>query len=462
MTGTRILIVDDEPGMLEVCTASLKKLGGATILVEQDSRQAAARLASESIDLLVADVCMPHLNGVDLLQTARQADPDLAVLMITAFPSVETAVESMKLGAADYIAKPFRPEELLATVQRLLENKRLREENVLLQRQVDRAASFGGIVGRSAPMQAVFDMIQRVAETDVDVLIQGETGTGKELVARSVHERSGRSAHRFVPVDCGAIPEDLLESELFGHERGAFTGADTRSLGLLEFADNGSFFLDEIAELPVRLQVKLLRALQERRLRRVGGTDEIAVDVRVISATSRDLDEAVRHDRFRSDLFYRINVARVVLPALRERPEDIPLLAGHFIERHAREMGKEVSEAEKEAIEILSAYPWPGNVRELQNVIRRALTMTAGPAITVTDLPDEVVTGAGVRADGKSSGFFDLRDQHTARFEQDYLMNLLRACRGDVSRAAREAQVPRGTLYRFLNKHGLSPEQFRP
>ncbi len=461
MGRTRILVVDDEQGMLEVCAASLKKVPGTTILVEQDSRRAADRLARESFDLLIADICMPHVNGVDLLRAAKEADPNIGVLMITAFPTVETAVETMKLGAADYITKPFRPEELRAVVTRLLETKRLREENTLLQRQVDRTYAFDDMIGHCPAMQAVFETIQRVAETDVDVLILGETGTGKELVARSVHQRSDRRKHRFVPVDCGAIPEDLLESELFGHERGAFTGAHTRSLGLMEFADKGTFFLDEIAELPVRLQVKLLRTLQERRLRRVGGTNEIEVDVRIISATSQDLDEAVRQGRFRSDLFYRINVARTVVPPLRERRADIPLLAAHFIQRYAREMGKDLSEADPEVIEILSAYPWPGNVRELQNVIKRALTMATGTVIKTADLSDEVVTAAGGRSSEASSGFFDLREQHTAKFEREFLANLLRTCGGDVSRAAREAQVPRGTLYRFLNKHGLTADQFR-
>ena len=461
MGPMRILVVDDEQGMLEVCAAALKKLPGATILVEQDSRRAADRLARESFDLLIADICMPHVNGVELLRAAKQADPDLGVLMITAFPTVETAVETMKLGAADYITKPFRPEELLAVVTRLLETKQLRDENRLLQRQVDRTYAFGDMIGNSTAMQAVFETIRRVAETDVDVLILGETGTGKELVARSVHQHSSRSTQRFVPVDCGAIPEDLLESELFGHERGAFTGAHTRSLGLFEFADKGTFFLDEIAELPVRLQVKLLRTLQERRLRRVGGTDEIDVDVRIVSATSQDLDEAVRQGRFRSDLFYRINVARIEVPPLRERRDDIPLLAAHFIQRYAGEMGRDVSEADAEVLEILRAYPWPGNVRELQNVIKRTLTMARGTVIGARDLPDEVVAAAGGRSGEPSSGFFDLREQHTARFEREFLANLLRSCGGDVSRAAREAQVPRGTLYRFLNKHGLNAEEFR-
>jgi len=461
MGPTRILVVDDEQGMLEVCAASLKKLPGATILVEQDSRRAAGRLARESFDLLIADICMPHVNGVELLRAAKQADPNLGVLMITAFPTVETAVETMKLGAADYITKPFRPEELLAVVTRLLETKQLRDENRLLQRQVDRTYAFGDMIGNSTAIQAVFETIKRVAETDVDVLILGETGTGKELVARSVHQHSSRSTQRFVPVDCGAIPEDLLESELFGHERGAFTGAHTRSLGLFEFADKGTFFLDEIAELPVRLQAKLLRTLQERRLRRVGGTDEIDVDVRIVSATSQDLDEAVRQGRFRSDLFYRINVARIELPPLRERRDDIPLLAAHFIQRYAGTMGRNVTEADPEVLEILRAYPWPGNVRELQNVVKRALTMAKGTVIGTADLPDEVVTAAGGGPGEPSSGFFDLREQHAAKFEREFLTNLLQTCEGDVSRAAREAQLPRGTLYRFLNKHGLTADQFR-
>jgi DNA-binding NtrC family response regulator len=389
MPKTRILVVDDEEGMLEVCAATLQKLCNSDVFVEQDSRRAAERLTEECFDLLIVDIRMPGLSGVELLRSLRQRDPHLPVLMMTAFPSVETAVESMKLGAADYITKPFLPEDLLATVRRLLETKQLREENRLLQRQVDRTYAFGDIVGRSPAMQAVIETIRQVAETDVDVLIQGETGTGKELVARCVHQRSPRRTHRFVPVDCGAIPEDLLESELFGHERGAFTGAHSRSMGLLEFAHQGTFFLDEIGELPLRLQVKLLRALQERRLRRVGGTEEIEVDVRVVSATSRNLEEEIQQQRFRADLYYRINVARIALPPLRDRQEDLPLLVSHFAELYARTLGKEVSRVDPAVQEVLSAYPWPGNVRELQNVIKRSLTTARGGVLSVDDLPDD-------------------------------------------------------------------------
>ncbi len=461
MAKQRILVVDDEVGMLEVCAATLKKLSHAVIVSENDSRKAAQRVATETFDLLITDIRMPGVSGVDLLELARRHDPNLAVLMITAFPTVETAVQCMKLGAADYITKPFLPEDLLATVQRLLEAQELREENRLLQRQVDRTGVFGEIIGASQVMQNVLDMIERVAETDVDVLIVGETGTGKELVARALHQRSRRGKKRFVPVDCGAIPEDLLESELFGHERGAFTGAHTRSMGLLEFADKGTFFLDEIAELPLRLQVKLLRALQERRIRRVGGTDELDVDVRVVSATSRNLDELVAKEQFRSDLFYRINVSQIDLPPLRDRTGDIPLLVAHFLDRYAREMGKSISDIDPEVMEIFSAYQWPGNIRELQNVIKRSLTMATGAKLTSGDLPDALVTSAGDVSGRKGDGFFDLRKEHAAKFERDYLANLLQQCGGDVSRAAREAQLPRGTFYRFLKKHDLKPEGFR-
>ena len=461
MAKKRILVVDDEKGMLEVCAATLKKLSDATILVEQDSRRAVERLTSEHFDLLILDIRMPDIGGVEVLRRARAHDPNLAVLMMTAFPSVDTAVETMKLGAADYITKPFLPDDLLATANRLLETHQLREITRVFQRQMDRTYAFGEIIGTSGVMQTVFDMIERVAATNVDVLVLGETGTGKELVARAIHQRSDRSGHRFVPVDCGAIPDDLLESELFGHERGAFTGAHRRSMGLMEFAHKGTLFLDEIAELPLRLQVKFLRVLQERRLRRVGGTEEIAVDVRIVSATSKDLDEMVRRQEFRADLFYRINVARIVLPPLRQRSGDLPLLVSHFVERYARDMCKSVSHADGDVVDILARYPWPGNIRELQNVIKRSLAQCLGDVLTVDDLPDEIVVGATLDASDGDSGFFDARQHRVAKFAREYFTALLTRCAGDVSEAAREARVPRGTLYRLLKKCGINPDEFR-
>ncbi|MBI2929282.1 MAG: sigma-54-dependent Fis family transcriptional regulator [Verrucomicrobia bacterium] len=461
MSKTRILIVDDEVGMLEVCADTLQRLPDTELLLENQSVRAAERVATESLDLLIADVRMPGVGGVELLRLARQHDPNLAVLMLTAYPTVETAVETMKLGAADYIVKPFQPEDLLALVRRLLESKRLHEENRLLRRQVERTYAFGEILGKSPLMQQVFQNIQRIAETDFDVVIIGETGTGKELVARAIHQRSRRKDGPFVPVDCGAIPDQLMESEVFGHERGAFTGATTRSMGLLEFANHGTFFMDELNQLPLRMQSKLLRVLQERKIRRVGGTKEIDLDVRVIAASSMGLQEEVRKERFRADLYHRINVARIELPPLRDRVEDIPLLVDHFLERYVREMEKGPRRLSPEVLEVLASYAWPGNVRELQNVLKRALVLAPQEVISPDDLPDEIVARAGDSASVTGGGFFQLRERRLAAFEKEYFRNLLSACHGDVTAAAREAHLPRGTLYRLLKKYEINPAEFR-
>ncbi len=461
MAKTRILVVDDETGMLEVCADTLQKLPETEVLLESDSARAAERLAKETVDLLIADIRMPGLSGVELLRLARQQDANLPVLMLTAYPTVETAVESMKLGAADYITKPFLPADLLANVKRLLEGKQLREENRLLRRQVERPYGFGEILGRSAPMQRVFENLQQVADTNVDVLIVGETGTGKELVARAIHQRSRRKEGPFVPVDCGAIPDELMESEFFGHERGAYTGAQTRALGLLEFANQGTFFLDELSQLPLRLQPKLLRVLQERKIRRVGSTKEIDLNVRIVAASSVNLEEEVKKERFRLDLYHRIHVVRVELPPLRERTEDIPLLVEHFVALSAKEMDKGTVTISPEAMEVLTSYAWPGNVRELQNVIKRTIALARHEVILAEDLPDELVAHAGQTPSQKDGGYFALRERRLASFEKEYLKSLLVAAHGDVTGAAREAQLPRGTLYRLLKKHELNPADFR-
>ncbi|MBI4624780.1 MAG: sigma-54-dependent Fis family transcriptional regulator [Verrucomicrobia bacterium] len=461
MPKARILIVDDEEGMLEVCADTLQRIPDTEIVLESQSGRAAERVVNESLDLLITDVRMPGVGGVELLRIAREHDPSLAVLMLTAYPTVKTAVEAMRLGAVDYIVKPFQPEELLALVRRLLESKHLRDENRLLRRQVERPFAFGELVGQSLPMRQVFERIQRVAESDVDVLIVGETGTGKELVARAIYQGSRRKHAAFVPVDCGAIPNELMESELFGHERGAFTGAQARSLGLLEFANRGVFFLDEIGQLPVRLQAKLLRVLQERRIRRVGGMKEIDLNVRVLAATSLNLEEEVRQNRFRLDLYHRIHVAQIELPPLRERAEDIPVLVHHFLDRYAKEMGKGAFELGPEVMEVLAHYSWPGNVRELQNVIKRTLALAPQTAISLQDLPDEIVARAGESFNHAGGGFFQVRERRLAAFEKQYFRDLLQSFRGDVAGAAQEAQLPRGTLYRLLKKHGLDPNDFR-
>lgn len=457
-----ILIVDDEPGMLEVCADTLAGLPHTTICTESDSRLAAARLREGGIDLLITDVCMPGLDGIELQRIAREQDPELPVLVLTAYPKVETAVEAMKLGATDYITKPFNPDDLRHTVERLIGERRLREENQLLRRQLERGHAFGDMLGGSAAMRKVFEIIERVAETDVDVLVIGETGTGKELVARSLHRKSPRKNGPFVPVDCGAIPEELMESEFFGYEKGAFTGAASRNIGLLEYAEKGTLMLDEIGQLPLRLQAKLLRALQERTIRRLGSTREIEVDVRIIAATSLDLEEEVRAERFRLDFFYRINVARIDLPPLRLREGDIPLLVDTFSHRFAAEMNREHVEISPETMEVLCAYSWPGNVRELQNVLKRTLAMVRHARIQPGDLPDAIVTAAGEFTGQPENGFFSRRNQKVAAFEKEYFTGLLRDTSGDVTLAAKQANLPRGTLYRLLKNHEIDPAGFRP
>jgi DNA-binding NtrC family response regulator len=458
----RILVVDDDKTILDLCADLLQGLPNTEVILESQSRQAAERLAEERFDLLITDIRMPEVDGLELMRLAHQHDPQLLLLMITAFPSVETAVESMKYGASDYLTKPFHPLELQRTVQQLLDGRRLHQEHSLLQRQVERTYLFDEIVGKSPAMQNVFNTIQQLAEIDIDVLISGETGTGKELVARSLHTRSPRSEARFVPIDCGAIPEDLLENELFGHERGAFTGAHTQSLGLVEFADQGTFFFDEIGSLSLTLQAKLLRALQERRFRRVGGKEELAMNVRVVAASNRDLFEEVNAQRFRADLYYRLNVGRIELPPLRHRDEDISLLATHFVERFAHELKKPSVDVLPEVLEVFNAYVWPGNVRELQNVIKRAMAMSRNTVLSLDDLPDYIVSQAGDRSFTERAGFFYMRTQHVATFEKAYFTDLLRACKGDVMQAIEEARMPRGTFYRLLKKHNLVADEFRP
>lgn len=471
MAKVRVLVVDDEEGMLEVCADALTHLENAHTVVEQHSAQAVKLLSAGQWDLLITDLCMPGLDGMDLLRQARHFQPDLAVLIITAHPTVETAVACMKLGAADYLVKPFLPEQLLQTVEHLLTNQQLRTQNQLLRRQIEQQRAsgdgwnkqdkFSGILGRSSVMQTVFENIQRLAQTNLDVLIEGETGTGKELVARALHQESARRRERFVPIDCGAVPEELMESEFFGHERGAFTGALESKVGLLEHAQLGTVFLDEFAQLPLRLQAKLLRVLQERKIRRVGGTHEINLDVRVITASSVSLDEEVKQGRFRMDLYQRINVAYIRLPCLRERQDDIPLLAHHFLERHAREMNRGDATLSADAMAALTFYSWPGNIRELQNVIRRTLALTRGPLITLEDLPGNIAATSAELSAVPGTGYFAMRERRLLAFEREYLINQLNSSHGDVSNAAREAQLPRGTFYRLLRKHVINPEDFR-
>jgi len=460
MRRFRILVTDDEPGMLEVCEDTLSTVADVDISVEADPYRALARLREEAFDLLITDIQMPGMSGVELLEQGQAIDPDLVAVMITAYPSVDSAVAAMRHGAVDYVTKPFHPDELRHAVQRLLEFRRLRAENELLRRQVSRIGDDEGLIADSAAMHEVLARVARVAEADVDVLVTGETGTGKELVARMIHQESRRAEGRFVAVNCGAIPKDLLESECFGYERGAFTGADRRGIGLLEYAHGGTIFLDEIGELPLAMQTKLLRVLQERKIRRVGGREEIPVDVRVLAATSRDLQAAVRAGQFRDDLWYRINVVTIALPPLRARREDIPLLAEAFFRRYRVDSARRIESLDPAVIAALEAHDWPGNVRELQNAIRHCLAFASGPSVQLQDLPGDLVETRAAGATAEQP-FRVAKQAVVDRFERRYLEDVLRKHGGNVRAAAKNAGVPRGSFYRLLEKHAIDPDVYR-
>lgn len=466
MKTPRILIVDADAAAIQQYRSAVATLEDAEMATASSAPAAIEQLRGESFDLVIADLDHEPARNPELLSQIRELDPELPIIVLASAPAADAQRAAPKAASAIavhevYLSKPLEPGVLRQTAERLLSGRRIKAEYDLLRRQVERPYGFDDIIGGCPAMRKVFETIEQVAGSDVDVLVVGETGTGKELVARSIHRRSGRAAGPFVPVDCGAIPDSLLESEFFGHERGAFTGADSRRIGLVEFADGGTFFLDELGELPPLLQAKLLRMLQERKIRRVGGREEIEVDVRIVAATGRNLEEMIRQNRFRQDLFYRINVVRIDLPPLCERGDDIGLLAEYMAQRYGREMGRPAASITPEAYQVLAQYRWPGNVRELQNVIRRGLALAKGPMIGLDDLPDELVAAAGEGRSSGDLGYFELRDQHVARFEQQYLSDLLARHEGDVRTASLEAKLPRGTLYRLMKKHGLDSDAFR-
>ncbi len=461
MSGARVLVVDDNAGELERCVTALSSMPDVRVEGLLRSTEALIRLGSDTFDLLVTDLRMPMVDGLDLLGVAAAQDPDMPVLVLTGFPSVDTALAALKAGASDYLTKPVHPGELVAVATRLLAGHRLKGEHRLLERRLGHGGDEADLVGASPAMVRMLDVVRHLVASDLDILIVGETGTGKELVARRIHRQSPQAAGRFVPVDCGAMPDQLLESELFGHEKGAFTGADRRSLGLLEYADGGTFFLDEVQSLPLRLQTKLLRTLQERRFRRVGATEELKVSVRVVAAVNEDPVELVRLGRLREDLYHRLNVGRVDVPPLRERTGDIPILAGYFLGRFGRE-GSGVQGISREAMELLEGYGWPGNVRQLQNMLRRSMALASGEVLRTGDLPQEIRGAGGGDIDAlPARSFAEARERHVAPFERAYLEAALRKSLGEVTRAATASGIPRPTFYRLLKKHGIDPDRFR-
>ena len=385
-----ILIVDDEKNYLVVLEALLS--GEGYEILTTDSAMAALETVREAdIDLVITDMKMPGMNGMALLEECKQLKPDIPVIMMTAYGTIEMAVEAMKKHAYDYIQKPFENEQLKLTIRKALENSRLVKENRLLTQALSDRFRCGNMVGKSKPMLKIYDLIEKVAPSSASLLITGPSGTGKELIAKAVHYQSHRKNRPFVSVNCGALTETLLESELFGHEKGAFTGAAAMKKGRFEWADQGTLFLDEVGDMPPSLQVKLLRVLQEMEFERVGGTRSITVDVRVISASNRNIKEDVAQGRFREDLFYRLDVIHIEVPPLRERPDDIPLLVKHFVDKYQGDKGEYAIKLSPEAWKALYAYGWPGNVRELENVIERAVVLHSGELITVDDLPEALL-----------------------------------------------------------------------
>jgi Nif-specific regulatory protein len=381
----RILIVDDDKAFRSV-TQTLLQDEGYLVDIAKSASEATTLMLERHYDLVLTDLVMPGTGGLDFLEYIKAHQPATPVVMITGFASVDSAVEAMKRGAEDYLTKPCGNDELILKIRRALEKSRERQELLRLRDEVEQKYTFENIIGKSPSMRRVFDLIEQVAETDATVLIQGETGTGKELVAKAIHYNSSRRNQPFIGVNCAALSETLLESELFGHEKGAFTGAIKQKLGRFDLANRGTLFLDEIGDIPLSTQAKLLRVLQERQFERVGGTETIRVDIRLISASNSDLSEAIRQGRFREDLYYRLNVVPIQLPPLRERREDIPLLAAHFVQRYAGEMGKRVEGIAPSAMDVLLRYHWPGNVRELENLIERAVVLCQEAQISVKHL----------------------------------------------------------------------------
>ena len=455
-----MLVVDDEVNLRKVLAAMLRK-EGYDVAVAADGTQALAELEKNGADVVVTDLVMSPMGGMDLLKAVNAARPDVPVIIITAHGTVDSAVEAIKRGAFDYITKPFEHSEIKAVVAKAARTQEANSHAV-----VSDGRTRASIVGESPQMQDVFRVIDRVADTPSTVLITGESGTGKELIATALHEGSSRKGQPFIKINCAAIPRDLMESELFGYERGAFTGAVTSKPGRFELADTGTLFLDEIAEIPVEMQVKLLRALQESEFERVGGIKTTRVDVRLIAATNRDLVKEIDAGRFRQDLYYRLNVVPIALPSLAERKVDIPMLARHFIDKYNRKLNKRVEKLDDEALGLLQAYPWPGNIRELENLMERLLLFTDGPVIKASDIPEPVRGGAAAASGAAASdipvpgegGLKDIVKQRAAELEKDLIEKALDETGGNVTRAAKLLQISRKSLQVKMKEFGLRDE----
>ncbi len=444
-----ILIVDDEESLRHSLTIALE--GKYIVLTAKNGKEALKLIKKEAIDLVLLDIRLPEIDGIEILERIKDIDETIVVIMITAVLTVNTAVAAMKRGAYDYITKPFNIDELQALVEKGLEKRNLLRENIFLRSEMLDDAIFERLVGKSQKMREVFKLIDEVAKGNSTILIQGHSGTGKELVASAIHERSKRKGKLFIPVNCAAIPENLLESELFGHEKGAFTGAFERHVGKFEMADDGTIFLDEIGSLPLSMQAKLLRTIQERTIERVGGAKPIPVDVRIISATNTDLTQAVKSKNFREDLFYRLNVIPIPVPPLKERKEDIPLLIKYFLDFYNREFGKKIKGFKKDALELLQSYHWPGNVRELENLIERLIVLGKDDYIPKEKLPPEILGKKALEAEEAEIEGLPLK-RATQQFEAEFIRKAIEKAGGSKVKAAKLLGIHRNTLLKLEKK----------
>ncbi|HTP25019.1 MAG TPA: sigma-54 dependent transcriptional regulator [Anaeromyxobacteraceae bacterium] len=461
MARARLLIVDDKENMLKLLERTLGHEYDLTTAA--DGARALSLVALSEFDVVVTDIRMPGANGFEVLKAVKSRSPSAEVILMTGYAAVQDAVAAMKQGAYDYLEKPFDPDAAALVISRALERKQLKEQAAILRKEVEGVFAFHNIVGKSAAMREVYGLLDRASDLDINILLTGETGTGKELVARAIHYHSARKERRFIPVNCGALPSELIESELFGHVRGAFTGAGAQKAGLFEEAAGGTIFLDEVGELPLSAQVKLNRVLQEKEIRRVGDNRATSIDVRTIAATHRDLKAEAEAGRFRQDLFYRLHVFPIRLPPLRERREDIPLLAAHFLEKHARAFRREVEEFEPDALREFAGYRWPGNVRELENAVERAVAVARTKTIGVGDLPPELRGNdeGGLPPDLAKMPYRDVVDLARDRVSREYLIALLREFSGNVTQAAARAGMERESLHRLLKRYQLRSDRFK-
>ena len=438
-----ILVVDDELVVRDSLYNWFKE-DGYRVDTAEDAKMALKKLQENSWDIVLLDIKMPGMDGMELQKRIKEIDPNLIVIMITAYASVDTAVQALKEGAFDYITKPFDPDDMGHLIRNAVAQRKLTEENIQLRQKIEELSKFDEIIGDSPAMKRVFELVETVAQSDATVVIHGESGTGKELVARAIHSNSPRRYFPIIPVNCGALPEGILESEIFGHEKGAFTGAQYRRKGKLEMADGGTLFLDEISSISTKTQMDLLRALETKQFTRLGGSKEITVDFRVICATNRNLEKMVEEGTFREDLYYRINVFSIYLPPLRERRSDIPLLAKHFAETYAMAMNKQIKEISPEAMDLLVQHDWPGNVRELENAIERAMVVGKPPRIMAEDLPFQLsVKRTAPTADSLEE------------IEKTHIKHILERMDWNITRSAEILKIDRVTLYNKIKKYGL-------